>query len=206
MNTDQVTNYVIPTDWKSVNWWRNRPVGERLFHTKIPNRWLSKELNDLEIDSESLQEIIKWVNCYQQGSSLFLYGRTGTGKSVTGQAVMKDLVTKYPLSGRFVSSERYIEMLKDTFETDSGLLPEMYSMPYLLKYIQGVFDIVVLDGVGQERETEFSVHEIGSLIRRRYEDSRTTIITTSLAPMDFIRRYGDRVKVAVMDMDKVKVS
>lgn len=206
MNTEQITNYAIPTDWKSVNWWRNRSVEERLFHTKIPNRWLSKELRDLEIDSEALQEIIKWVSNYQQGSSLFLYGRTGTGKSVTGQAVMKDLVTKHPLSGRFVSSERYIEMLKDTFETDSGLLPEMYSMPYLLKYIQGVFDVVVLDGVGQERETEFSVHEIGSLIRRRYEDSRSTIITTSLAPMDFIRRYGDRVKVAVMDMDKVKVA
>lgn len=181
-------------------------MGERLFHTKIPNRWLSMELNDLEIDSESLQEIIKWVGTYNQGESLFLYGRTGTGKSVTGQAVMKDLVTKHPMSGRFVSSERYIEMLKDTFETDSGLLPEMYSMPYLLKYIQGVFDIVVLDGVGQERETEFSVHEIGSLIRRRYEDSRSTIITTSLAPMDFIRRYGDRVKVAVMDMNKIKVA
>lgn len=199
-------NYTIPTDWKSVNWWRNRSVGERLFHTKIPNRWLSMELHDLAIDSESLQEVIKWVKNYQPGSNLFLYGRTGTGKSVTGQAVMKELVTHHPLSGRFVSSERYIEMLKDTFESDSGLLPEMYSMPYLLKYIQGVFDIVVLDGVGQERETDFSIHEIGSLIRRRYEDSRSTIITTSLAPMDFIRRYGERVKVAVMDMDKVKVA
>jgi DNA replication protein DnaC len=164
------------------------------------------DLNDLEIGSDVLQEIIKWVSTYQQGSSLFLYGRTGTGKSVTGQAAMKELVAKSPLSGRFVSSERYIEMLKDTFETDSGLLPEMYSMPYLLKYIQGVFDIVVLDGVGQERETEYSTHEVGSLIRRRYEDSRTTIITTSLAPMDFMRRYGDRVKVAVMDMEKIKVA
>lgn len=199
-------NYSIPTEWKSANWWRNRTVPERLFHTKIPNRWLSMDLTDLEIDSGALQEVIKWVGNYQSGFSLFLYGRTGSGKSVTGQALMKDLVVAHPLSGRFVSSERYIEMLKDTFESDGGLLPEMYSMPYLLKYIQGVFDIVVLDGVGQERETEYSTHEIGSLIRRRYEDSRSTIITTSLAPMDFIRRYGERVKVAIMDMEKVKIS
>jgi DNA replication protein DnaC len=81
----------------------------------------------------------------------------------------------------------------------------MYSMPYLLRYIQGVFDVVMLDGVGQERETEFSCHEIGSLIRRRYEDSRSMIITTSLSPMDFTRRYGDRVKVAITEMTQIRI-
>lgn len=198
-------NFAIPTDWKSANWWRNRSLEERLFHTKIPNRWLSLALGELQIDSDPLLQVMNWVRDYQPGNNLFLYGKTGSGKSVTGQAVMKELLSAHTLSGRFVSSERYIEMLKDTFESDSGLLPEMYSMPYLLKYIQGVFDIVVLDGAGQERETEYAVHEIGSLIRRRYEDSRSTIITTSLAPMDFIRRYGERVKVAIMDMEKIKV-
>lgn len=198
-------NFAIPTDWKSANWWRNRSLEERLFHTKIPNRWLSMSLGELQIDSDPLLQVMNWARDYQPGNNLFLYGKTGSGKSVTGQAVMKELLSTHPLSGRFVSSERYIEMLKDTFESDSGLLPEMYSMPYLLKYIQGVFDIVVLDGAGQERETEYAVHEIGSLIRRRYEDSRSTIITTSLAPMDFIRRYGERVKVAIMDMEKIKV-
>jgi DNA replication protein DnaC len=81
----------------------------------------------------------------------------------------------------------------------------MYSSPYLIKYIQGVFDVVVLDGVGQERETEFANHEIGSLIRRRYEDMRTVIITSTLSTMDFVRRYGDRVKSAVMDMSEIRV-
>lgn len=201
----QPVNYTVPTDWKSANWWRNRSLDERLFHTKIPNRWLSMKLEELEIDSEALQKVLSWARSYTPGASLFLHGRTGSGKSVTGQAVLKEIISNHPLSGRFVSSERYIEMLKDTFESDAGLLPEMYSMPYLLKYIQGVFDVIVLDGVGQERETEFAVHEIGSLIRRRYEDSRSTIITTSLSQMDFIRRYGDRVKVAVMDMESIKV-
>jgi DNA replication protein DnaC len=82
----------------------------------------------------------------------------------------------------------------------------MYSSPYLVKYIQGVFDILLLDGVGQERETDFSIHEIGSLIRRRYEDMRTTIITTTLGTTDFTRRYGERVKSAVIDMHEEKVS
>jgi DNA replication protein DnaC len=141
---------------------------------------------------------------YKQGDSILIQGKPGTGKSTMAQAVLRALVLDNPLSGRFVTSDRYIEMLKDQFDNDN-LLPEMYSSPYLIKYIQGVFDIVVLDGVGQERETEFSIHEIGSLIRRRHEDMRTTIITTTLGVSDFTRRYGDRVKSAVLDMVEVKV-
>jgi len=117
---------------------------------------------------------------------------------------LQSLVVDKPLSGRFVTADRYIEMLKDQFDNDN-LLPEMYSSPYLIKYIQGVFDVVVLDGVGQERETDFSIHEVGSLIRRRYEDMRTTIITTTLGVTDFTRRYGERVKSAVLDMPEIKV-
>jgi DNA replication protein DnaC len=141
---------------------------------------------------------------YEPGSSLFIYGRPGSGKSTLAQELLRHIVTEQPLSGRFVSSDRYLEMLKDQFDNEN-LLPSMYSSPYLIKYIQGVFDVLVLDGVGQERETEFANHEIGSLIRRRYEDMRTVIITSTLSTMDFVRRYGDRVKSAVMDMSEIRV-
>jgi DNA replication protein DnaC len=189
--------FQTPTDWKSAAWWRNRSPEERLFHSKIPRRFA-------DCEDITNPKIAKWVMDYKQGDSILIQGKPGTGKSTMAQAVLRALVLDNPLSGRFVTSDRYIEMLKDQFDNDN-LLPEMYSSPYLIKYIQGVFDIVVLDGVGQERETEFSIHEIGSLIRRRHEDMRTTIITTTLGVSDFTRRYGDRVKSAVLDMAEVKV-
>lgn len=189
-------NFQTPTDWKSAAWWRNRPVEERLFHAKVPQRFRAFE-------AELSPVAANWVNNYEEGQSLFIHGKPGTGKTVIAQEVLKHLVTK-GCSARFVSAEQYIEMLKDQFDNDN-LLPEMYSSPYLIKYIQGVFDVVLLDGVGQERETEFSTHEIGSLIRRRYENVRTVIITTTLGVTDFNRRYGDRVKSAVLDMAEVRV-
>ena len=198
--------YQVPTDWKSEKWWRNRSVEERLFHTRIPTRWEEWSLEALTVSDRCIEEVTNWLANYKQGDSLFLYGKTGSGKSIVGQAALQELVLQNGVSGRFVSSDRYIDMIKDTFEQDGGLLPEMYSMPYLLKYIQGVFDVVMLDGVGQERETEFSTHEVGSLIRRRYEDTRSMIITTTLSAMDFNRRYGDRVKVSATDMTEIRVS
>lgn len=188
--------FQIPTEWKSAAWWRNRSADERLFHAKIPQRFRS-----LEADIPPMAA--HWANNFEEGQSLFIHGKPGTGKTVIAQAVLKLLIASGN-SGRFVSSDQYIEMLKDQFDNDN-VLPEMYSSPHLVKYIQGVFDVVLLDGVGQERETEFSVHEIGSLIRRRYENMRSVIITTTLGVTDFNRRYGDRVKSAILDMAEVRI-
>lgn len=189
--------FQTPTDWKSAAWWKNRSGDERLFHAKIPARF-----KDVEVELPTLAA--GWLNTYEPGQSLFIHGKPGTGKTVIAQAALRHLITNGE-SGRFVSAEQYIEMLKDQFDNEN-LLPEMYSSPYLIKYIQGVFDVVLLDGVGQERETDFATHEIGSLIRRRYENVKSVIITTTLGVTDFNRRYGDRIKSAVLDMAEIKVS
>lgn len=194
------TTFPTPTEWKSENWWRNRSSEERLFHAKIPARLARRASDEVLLNTE----VLAWLQDYEPGSSLYIHGRPGTGKSTVAQEVLRRLVVENPLSGRFVSADRYLEMLKDQFDNEN-LLPSMYSSPYLIKYIQGVFDVLVLDGVGQERETDFANHEIGSLIRRRYEDMRTVIITSTLTTMDFTRRYGDRVKSAISDMVEIKV-
>lgn len=200
-----MTTFTTPTDWKSEKWWRNRSKDERLYHLNVPPRWKDINYSDLDMDKAVLEQASEWVSKFTPGDSLFVSGRSGSGKTVLAQALAKTLVAKKDLSGKFLASERYIEMLQDTFD-NNNVLPEMYSTPHLLKYIQGVFDIVLLDGVGQERDTEFTRHEIGSLIRRRYENKRSVIITTSFSQMDFVRRYGDRVKLALSEMATIKIS
>lgn len=190
--------FPVPIDWKSEKWWNNRPVDERLSHLRIPKRWV-------DTSPDLPKAVNSWLKSYQPGNSLYLYGPSGSGKTSIAQALLKSLISKYPLSGRFVSSEKYIEMLKDSFEND-GLLPEMYSTPYLLKYIQGTYSVVLLDGVGNERETDFSIHEIGSLLRRRNEDMRSVIITTTMSVVDFTRRYGDRVSGSLNDMTTIRLN
>jgi len=199
-----MTTYTTPTDWKSEKWWRNRSKDERLFHLHVPKRWRSLKFDSLDLDKDTLGHAQTWLDDYERGASLYIYGRSGTGKTSLAQALAQHLVENDQTSGRFLPSDQYIEMLQDSFD-NNNLLPEMYSTPYLLKYVQAVFDVLVLDGVGQERDTEFTRHEIGSLVRRRYENERTVIITSSMPPMDFIRRYGDRVKGAVTEMSTIKV-
>lgn len=194
-----MTNFAVPTDWKSAKWWQNRSPEERYFHTKTPKRFANIDGFSLPVEAKN------WLHSYEPGANLFITGKSGVGKTITAALLLKRLVTERPLSGRFIPSDIYIEMLKDQFDNDN-LLPEMYSSPYLIRYIQGVYDVIVLDGVGQERETEFASHEIGSLIRRRHNDMRTLIITSSLSVTDFTRRYGERVKSAVTDMTVLRMT
>lgn len=184
--------FQTPTEWKSAKWWNNRPFEERLFHCRIPKRWSSTEL-------PLPSELKKWLDSYEEGDSLYLVGPSGSGKTLLAVQAMKILMGK-DRAGRFVNCEKYLEMIKGSFEHDGLLDSDMYSTPYLLKYIQNTFPLVLLDSVGHERETEFANHEVGSLLRRRNEDMRTVLLTTHLPVMQFVRRYGARVSGCVSDM------
>jgi DNA replication protein DnaC len=181
-----------PTDWKSAKWWNNRPFEERLFHCRIPRKWSA-------VDTPLPDKVKRWVDAYEEGASLYLCGPSGVGKTNIAVQVLRLLMSQ-DLAGRFVNCEKYLEMLKDSFEHDGLLDPTMYSTPYLIRYIQGVFPLILLDGVGHERETDFANHEVGSLLRRRSEDLRTVIVTTHLSTLSFTRRYGERVSGCLADM------
>ena len=91
-------------------------------------------------------------------------------------------------------------MIKDSFDNE-GLLPMEYSSPFMVKNIKGVFDVVVLDGLGDERLTEFAAHEIGTLIRTRYDKMLTTIVTTRLTIPEIKARYGERLASPLAEFD-----
>lgn len=190
--------YTTPTDWKSENWWRNRPTDERLFHLRIPNRVLQESAALAE--AEELQYLQPFVDSWETGGNIFLQGASGKGKSCCAAYLLGCIVAKYKVSGRWIEADDYIEMLKDSFDSD-GVLPEMYSSPYLIKYIKGVFDVVVIDGLGDERLTEFAAHELGSLIRKRYERQKATIITSRLSMNDIKDRYGSRLASPLADFE-----
>jgi DNA replication protein DnaC len=183
-----VVNYSTPIEWKSEAWWRNRSKDERLFHMHIPKR--------------IRENMDGWHHCphNKELPNLFIQGPSGCGKSLIAASTLKHLVSDHNCSGRWVEADDYIEMLKDSFDSN-GVLPEMYSSPHLIKYIKGVFDVVVIDGLGEERLTEFASHELGSIIRKRYDKQKATIITSRLSIQDIKNRYGSRLANPLADFD-----
>ena len=188
-----------PTDWKSEKWWQNRSVEERLYHMHVPKRILQQN-----IDVTLPTAVQKWVDNYKVGDNLFIHGRPGTGKTTLAVAVAAYIVRSHPVLARYVDADDYIEMTKESFEY-GGELPSMYSSPHLLKYIKDVFGAVLLDNLGQERRTEFSRHIIAGLIKKRFDQMKTTIIVSPLTVMDVNRRYEEYTAPALAEYTVVSL-
>lgn len=188
------------TEWRSNNYWRNRSTEERVQNLRIPTRFRNKGLHTYDTDAgdaTAFKAVSKWCSSLHDnlsnGMGLVLYGPTGVGKTHMAQGVLQYAVSNNPLSGAFVTTDRYMDMLYDAQKND-GMLPSAYKDPNFLKYVRRIFDIVVIDGLGTERvTTEFARKEISSLIDSRYEEQLTTIVTTSLSPNEIGRTYGNRV-------------
>jgi hypothetical protein len=186
-------NFDTPLDWKSELWWRKRPAEERLYHLHLPKR-ISEGL-----PGPRGQEVT-WPVYSTLPSGVLIQGPSGSGKSLKAAALLQSLVLGRELSGRWVEADDYIDMIKESFNND-GLLPDMYSSPHLVKYIKGPFDVVVLDGLGEERLTDFAVHELGSLIRKRHDRMKCTIITSRLTLGDIKHKYGERLGTVLADFE-----
>lgn len=191
--------FETPREWHGPRWWQNRSLEERLFHTRVPKR-LQVPL-DAPVENDWLEA---WTAAWEPTSSLLLTGAVKSGKSYTAVHALNILLQTHKLSGRFVDADNYIEMIKASFDSKDGTLPEMYSSPHLIQLIKGVFDVVVLDGLGQERQTDFAKHELGTLLRQRHDNGLSTIITSTLGTVDLIHVYGERVSACLEDMKTVK--
>lgn len=187
-----------PLEWKSPKWWRNRPVEERLEFIRPPRRLKNSRLSCPPWTGE-------FVDNWELGDGLVITGRPGSPTGECALDIAVGLVKEKGASVRWIAAEQYIEMIKDSFDND-GLLPTEYSSPYTIKNVKGVFDVVVVDGLGDERLTEFAAHEMGSLIKTRWDRMLTTIVTTNLSLLDIKSRYGERLSVPLAAFETRKVS
>ena len=187
-------------EWRSDRYWRNRPVDERLKNARVPARYADKSFTTYDQDKgdpASFAGVQKWSGSaekhVQNGMGIFLFGPTGTGKTHLVQAALKEALQNNLLSGIFITADRYLDMVYDETR-NHGELSDGYSDPNLLMYMRRTFDILVLDSLGSERTTtDFARSALAALIDNRYEEKKTTLITSILTPDTIAHRYGQHL-------------
>lgn len=140
----------------------------------------------------------------EDGRSLFVTGSFGTGKTHYAIAAMK----------------YYIDNLPDScFVQPFNRLPAFITVPELLLKIRSVFSLqkcedeivdkyanvalLVLDDLGAEKTTEFSLQTLYIILNRRYNEQLQTIITSNLTLDEVKDRLGDRIASRVAGMCSV---
>jgi DNA replication protein DnaC len=112
------------------------------------------------------------------GRGLWFYGDVGTGKTTLAMLVAQEALNR----GRSVaiySVPRLLAVIRNTYETEAGDL----SYLDLFRQLSRV-DLLYLDDLGAEKQTEWVLEQLYSLVNERYICERSMIATTNLPPAD----------------------
>lgn len=110
-------------------------------------------------------------------------GGVGTGKTHLASAIANRLCER-GIKVLFATYEQHLQHIKDEFDNES-------QKTYLER--MKTISVLVLDDIGREKRTDWSLATLYSVINYRYEHMLPTIITTNLSDNDFFNWVGGDV-------------
>lgn len=157
---------------------------------------LRTDIYDETVDSNGLSEksrmesIIKKCRDYaasfpQQGSSLYLYGSTGVGKTFLSNCIAKEILDR-GFSVLYFSAPAFFEMLS-TIHFDRNEDKEFA----LADFIQ--YDLLILDDLGTEFMNSLTQSDLFYILNERILKKKSTIISSNLSLNQVRERYTERI-------------
>lgn len=124
---------------------------------------------------------------------LFLTGNTGVGKTHILHAIRNGIRNRDKSN-----VENWVELLFELKDRmNSG------SLKYFISDITSR-EYVFIDDIGAEKSTEWSQEMLYLVVNRLYEAGNHLFIATNLNPVDFSKRYGDRIASRILEMCEIK--
>lgn len=134
----------------------------------------------------------RWAETWQPGGpGLFIHGPKGVGKTHAVVGALRWILlnrvngANRPFSMRYADLSTLWEALKAAFKQDDG--PQG-----LVQRLLGP-SILVLDEVGQARNTPWQVEQLSELVGRRYNAGGTTVFLSNHDPADIADRLDDAI-------------
>lgn len=117
-----------------------------------------------------------------RGSSLYIHGGFGTGKTTTAVAILKAYVSRTHKNGyspaRFVTAYDWLGSMRTS---DWGKEEDSYQRAAGVKFL-------VFDDIGKGKQTDWAVERLARLVDTRISQGRQTILTSNYS----IEALGDR--------------
>src|SRR5208337_1215974 len=149
---------------------------------RIPKRYEHCELSNFDFDGPHLHlaparmAACRFVEEYPLNKTgLLLVGTAGAGKTHLAVGIAKALIREKGIECVFYDYADLLKQIQDSYNpsvqtTELGLLRPLFET-----------EVLVLDDLGSVRPTDWRWDTIRLILNTRYNDSRTTIITTNFA-------------------------
>jgi DNA replication protein DnaC len=165
---------------------QNRRAERMIAAAKIPQRYIDCTLDSYETKfpgaDRSLQNALmqarSFVKAYPletDGKGLLLTGSIGVGKTHLGVGILQALIAERGATGLFYDYRDLLKEVQNSYERKVDQSEREILAP--------VFEaeILVLDEVGAAKPTEWVWDTVAHILNTRYNDRRTTILTTNYA-------------------------
>jgi len=136
---------------------------------------------------EQIRSVRRYVQAIEEnldaGRGLWIQGDVGTGKTTLAMLVSKAALD----AGRSVaiySLPRLLNLLRESMDSDDGMVDFMDRLTAV--------DLLHLDDLGAENQTEWVLEQLYSIVNARYEAERAIVATTNLMPDELSERLGAR--------------
>ena len=155
----------------------------QLAAARIPRRYEHCELSNYDTDFPGAHPSLEEAHFLASGfakkcdprgdKGLLIIGKIGTGKTHLAVGIMKELILTRGISCLFYD---YRELLKEIQNSYNSTVQTTE-----LDVLRPVFeaDVLVLDELGAVKPTEWVWDTVSLILNTRYNDKRTTIITTN---------------------------
>jgi DNA replication protein DnaC len=131
----------------------------------------------------------------RNGRGLWFMGDVGTGKTTLAMLVSKEAL-KLGYQVAIYSVPRLLAEIRDTYDAATG------ERSYADLFAQLVaVDLLHLDDLGAERQTEWVLEQLYALVNERYEQERSIVVTTNLVETEALeQQIGRRTVSRLMEM------
>lgn len=156
----------------------------RLDAARIPERHRECTLENFDIKaanpnlSEARRQAIGFVRAYPMdtfGNGLLFVGPCGVGKTHLAVGILHTLITERGVSGRFFDCKELLKQIQNSYAANNEQTERQVLRPALEA------EVLVLDELGAARRTDWVSDMVEHVLNMRYNDRKTTILTTNLA-------------------------
>ena len=169
-------------------------IRELLRKAGVPRRFLQARRSDFDPAVFNAAEGFLAGRC----EGIFVHGPTGTGKTHFAVAVLSEILASSDTGlARFVTVPSLLMEIRATFKDSSPCSEED-----LIRRFADL-DLLVLDDLGAEKNTDWVMQTLYLIIDRRYSDMRQTIITSNHGLDGIAERVGERIASRLAGMCRI---